>query len=95
MQRLIAFFLLRAFLKSRTLSSQTKLHQVLKLIVRSALAADFNDPFHVTTFSSDKSASYLELFIIVNLDVKSASILDVLILSCLLLLLLSGLRLIA
>lgn len=53
MQRLIAFFLLRSFLKARTFASQAKLHEILKLIVRSSLAANFDNALHVTTFSSD------------------------------------------
>lgn len=92
MQRLVRFFLARTLFETRTLSSKSKFHNFLKLIIVSSFAAKLNNSLHVTTFCSNKSSCYLKLFIVIYLNIKSACVLNVFIL-CLLLLLLFVMKL--
>lgn len=88
MQWFIWLLLSWSLLEPWTLPSQSQLHHFLELIITSTLAANFNDPFHIATFSPNQSPSNLEFFIILNLHIKSASVLNILILSLILILLL-------
>jgi len=51
----------------------------LELVALSALATTFYDSFHVASFCSYQSPGHLELFIILNLNVKSAGVLSIII----------------
>lgn len=81
MQRLVALFLSGTFLKTRALTSQPQLHNLLLVVIAGTLAANFDDPLHVTALSTDKSPCYLELLVVVDLDIKPACVLDIIIIS--------------
>ena len=80
MQWFVTFFLLGSLFKARAFSSQSQLHHLLLRIVAGALATNLYYPFHVATFSPDKSPGHLELTIIIYLDVESTCILNVILL---------------
>jgi hypothetical protein len=79
-KRIITFLLLGSFLEARALTSQPQLDHVLELVVRGTLTAYFDNSFHVTTLSSDKPASNLKFFVIVDLNIKPASVFYILVL---------------
>lgn len=80
MQRVIAFFLFRAFFKTRSLSSQSQLYHVLQLIIWSTFATYFNYSLHITSFCTYQTASNLKFLIIIYLYIEPASVFYVFIL---------------
>ena len=82
MQRLVGLFLSRPLFEARAFSSQPQLNDFLELVIVSSLAADFNDPLHIAALGSDQSSGNLKLFVVVNLDVKPASVFDIFVRSC-------------
>lgn len=80
MERFIAFFLPRSFLKTWSLSSQSKLDNLSWRFLAWPFAAHLYNSFHVTSFCSDKSSCYLEVLVVVDLYIESAGIFQVFIL---------------
>lgn len=81
-KRLIALFVPGTLLKAGTLTSEAKLHDVLLILVGArATAAYLDDALHVAPLRTDESAGHLKLLVVVNLDVESAGILDIFIVS--------------
>lgn len=84
MKRFVRFFLARSFLKARAFSPQSQFNDFLELIIVSAFAADLDDSLHIASFGSYQSSCHLEFFVVVNLNVKSACILNIVVLLLLL-----------
>lgn len=81
MQWFVWLFLSRSLFKARSSSSQSKLNYFLELIIVGAFATYLNNSFHVTSFRPNQPPSNLKLSIIINLNIKSTSVLDIFILS--------------
>ena len=77
---LVGLFLSRTLLEAWTLAPQPQLHYFLKLVIADAFAADLDNPLHVAALRTNQAPCYLKLLVVVNLNVKSAGVLDVLIL---------------
>ena len=73
MEWLLRLFLARTLLEPRSLASQSKFNDVLRVHV---LWAVLYNPLHIASFCANQSPGYLELFIIWNLDVEPACVLD-------------------
>ena len=73
MERFFRFFLLWTFFESWALASKSQFDDFLRL--RHVLAALLDDPFHVAAFCTNQTSSHLELFVVRDLNVVSASIL--------------------
>jgi len=81
MKRLIALFLPWSFLKTGTLTSEPELHDFLLVVVARPLAAQLDDPLHVAPLGTNEPSCNLELLIVVDLNVKSAGVLNIIIIS--------------
>lgn len=79
-QRLIRLLLSWSFLETGTFPSESQFDNFLELVIAATLAADLYDSLHVATFGSNKPPCHLEFFIIFNLDIETASVLNVFIL---------------
>lgn len=79
MQWLVRLFLSWSFFESGAFASESEFNDLLELVVAGSFAADFDDALHVASFGSDESAGHLEFLVILNLDVESASVLDILV----------------
>ena len=72
MERGVALFFARPFLEATAFASQTKFNYIWRLWRIST--ANFDNSLHVNSLCSNESARNLEIFIILDLNVKSASI---------------------
>jgi hypothetical protein len=79
MKRLVALFLSWTLLEARSLSSKSQLHNFLLIIVACSFAANLNYALHVAPFSTNKATSYLEFFVIVNLNIEPAGVFNIII----------------
>jgi hypothetical protein len=79
MQRFIAFFLARSLFETWTLTSKPKLNYLLLVVVTRAFAAYLYNALHVAALCSNEATSNLKLLIVVNLYIKSAGILNIVI----------------
>lgn len=81
MERLTGFLVSWSFLESRTFATKAQFDQVLllKLATMVTFTTDFYDSFHVRAFSTDESPSNLEFFFILDLNVETTCILNILI----------------
>ena len=79
MQRFITFFLSRPLFEARSLTTQPKLDDLLLIIVACALAAYLYNAFHIAALGSNEAAGNLKLFIVVNLYIEAACILNIVI----------------
>ena len=75
MQRLFGLLLLRPLLKAGSLSAKPQLDNFHRLW--HVLAAVRDDALHVAPLGSDQPSGDLEFFVVLNLNVKSAGVLDV------------------
>lgn len=80
MQWVVTLLLLRSFFEAWALSSKSQFNHVLLLFEWGSFAADFYNALHVTSFRANQTTCYLELLIIIYLNIKSACILNILIL---------------
>ena len=80
MERFIALFLSWSLFETWSFPSKSQLDDVLLRVVARALAAYLNDSLHIAPFGTNESPGHLELLVVVNLNVKPASVLDVVIL---------------
>lgn len=79
MKRFVALFLPWSFLKAGTLTSEPELHNFLLIVIAGPLAAHLDDPLHVATLGSNEPPCNLEILVIVDLNVKSAGVLNIII----------------
>ena len=80
MQWFIAFLLSRALLEARPLPPQSQLDHLLLRLKVATLATNLDDSLHIAAFGPDESPCHLELTVVIYLDIKSASVLHVVIL---------------
>jgi hypothetical protein len=79
MQGLIAFLLPWSLLEARALASESQFDYLLLVVIAGALAANLNDALHVAALGPNEATGDLELLVVVNLNVKPAGILYVVI----------------
>ena len=79
MKRLVALFLSWTLLETWTLSTESQLYNFLLIIVACPFAANLNDSLHVASLSSNQATSYLEFFVIVNLNIEAAGVFNIII----------------
>lgn len=82
MQWFATLFLAGSLLETGPLPPKSKLDHILlgMLIIAATLTANFNNPLHIASFSTNQTSSNLELFIIIYLYIEAASVLNILIL---------------
>lgn len=82
MKWFVWFFLSWSFFEPRSLSSESQLNYFLELIITGSFAANFNDTFHVAALCSNQASSHLEFLVVIYLNVEAASVLNVFVLVC-------------
>lgn len=76
MQRLPRLLLSWALFKPRTFASESQLDHVVCETLRRVLAADLDDALHVASLGTDEASGHLEVFLVLDLDFKTTSVLD-------------------
>lgn len=79
MKRFIALFLSWPFLKTRSLTAKAQLHNLLLVLEACAFTADLDNTLHVAALSANEAASYLKLFVIVDLNVEPACVFNIIV----------------
>lgn len=79
MKRLIALFLPWTFLEAGALTTKSQFHNLLLVVVASALAAHLNDTLHIASFRTNEAACNLKLLVIVNLYVEATGVFNIII----------------
>jgi hypothetical protein len=49
------------------------------IIITCPFAADLNNALHIATFSTNEATSYLEFFVIINLNIEAAGVFNIII----------------
>lgn len=92
MERLFWLLLSCTLLKTATIAPESKLNNVILHTTRRVFSAHLDDALHVWTLGTDKPPRNLELFIILNLDVKAPCVLHCILVVFLLFIHIVGLR---